>query len=104
MKQKRFCHLTSKIILQLRIIFCITLNQIQNTQQQICEQNKITNHQTTDYQFIFANEPFEILEMDHIIVNVESKNGFKYILVVVDKFSKKSWFLPSKTLTAIETF
>ena len=70
----------------------------------VCKLNQITKQQSAEYQFIEPNEPFEILEIDHITINVLSKNGFKYILVVTDKFSRKSWFLPCKTLTATETF
>ena len=70
----------------------------------VCQLNKITKLQTAEYQFVVSNEPFDILEIDHVTVNVTSKNGFKYILVVTDKFSRKCWFLPCKTMTATETF
>lgn len=52
---------------------------------------------------IFANQPFEILELDHIIVNVPS-SSFNYILCVTDVFSRKAWFIPCKTLEAKETY
>ncbi len=42
--------------------------------------------------------------MDHIIVGTTSKQGHKYILTVVDKFSLKVWFLPVKSLEAVEVF
>ena len=71
---------------------------------QICEYNKVTKIQNTEYQFVVANEPFEIIEIDHIVIKVKSLNDYNYILVVTDKFSKKSWFLPCKTLSATETF
>ena len=69
-----------------------------------CQTNKITRLITSEPQSIIATEPFEILEMDHIIVNNKSKNNFNYILVVTDVFSRKSWFLPSITLEATEVF
>jgi hypothetical protein len=62
---------------------------------------------------ILPDEPFDIIQMDHIIVNVPSKSnqckscqqpGYSYILVVTDCFSKKVWFLPTRTLGAIEAF
>ena len=68
----------------------------------ICERNKNIINKNDD-KHIIANEPFEILEMDHIIVDIESK-GYRYILVVTDVFSRKTWFLPAKTLSASETY
>ena len=70
----------------------------------ICQSNKITRLITSEPQSIISTEPFEILEMDHIIVNVKSNNNFNYILVVTDVFSRKSWFLPSVTLESTEVF
>ena len=71
---------------------------------EICQLNKNSNLINTEYQLIEASEPFEILEIDHVVVNVPSNNGFNYILVSTDKFSKKSWFLPAKTMNAKETY
>jgi len=51
-----------------------------------------------------ANEFMEIIQIDHIIDDVESNDGHKYILVVTDVFTRKSWFLPSKTLLAQEVY
>ena len=36
------------------------------------------------------------------LINI--REDYKYILVVTDTFSKKAWFLPTKTLGAEEAF
>ncbi len=63
----------------------------------ICLTNKVTKHHNQPLQSFTVSEPFEVLEIDHIIVGSTSTNGYNYILTVVDKFSLKNWFLPVKT-------
>ena len=71
----------------------------------ICNMNKPIKKHNSQIVPVIANSPFDILQVDHIIVNsVPKKDDYNYILVVTDVFSKKSWFLPSKTLSAVETF
>jgi predicted aspartyl protease len=69
-----------------------------------CKMNQLTRRTDVDDLRIIANEPFEILEMDHIVVGVEGEGGYNYILTVTDVFSGKTWFLPSKTMEALETY
>jgi hypothetical protein len=83
-------------------LYSITLNLYNHCH--ICQSNKITKHHNQALQSIAATEPFEILEMDHIVVGITSKQGYKYILTITDKFSLKVWFLPVKSLEATEVF
>ena len=53
---------------------------------------------------IISREPFEILQVDHIVSVVEGEGGYNYILVVTDLFTGKSWFLPAKNTTALHTY
>jgi hypothetical protein len=71
----------------------------------ICNLNRNLKHHNSDILPIIPSCPFDILQVDHIIVNsVPKDNSYNYILVVTDCFSKKSWFLPSFTLKASEAF
>ena len=71
-----------------------------------CNINRSLKHHNSPIIPIIASSPFEILQVDHIVVNTTSKDPltFKYILVCTDSFSKKAWFLPSRTLGALEAF
>jgi hypothetical protein len=71
-----------------------------------CNLNRPLKHHNSPIIPIIASSPFEILQVDHIVVNTFSKdpNVYKYILVVTDSFSKKAWFLPTKSLGAVEAF
>jgi Integrase core domain. len=69
-----------------------------------CLKNKIIKTHNSNIKPIIATDFAKILEIDHIIVNIETDRGNKYILVVTDVFTKKSWFIPSMTLGAVETF
>jgi hypothetical protein len=72
----------------------------------ICNINRPLKHHNSPILPIISHSPFEILQVDHIVVNTHSKdpNIYKYILVCTDTFSKKSWFIPTKSLTAIEAY
>lgn len=72
----------------------------------ICNINRPLKHHNSNISPIISHSPFEIIQVDHIVVNTTSQdpNTFKYILVCTDTFSKKAWFLPTKTLTALEAF
>lgn len=71
-----------------------------------CNLNKPLKHHNSQISPILPICPFDILQVDHIIVNAFSKDPltYKYILVITDTFTKKAWFLPTKSLTAQETF
>ena len=51
---------------------------------------------------ITAEEPFEIIHIDLIESLQETPEGYKHILVIIDKFSKWPEFIPVKTKTAEE--
>lgn len=55
---------------------------------------------------IVASEPMEILEMDHIgpFREANTKEKEKYVLSVVDLFTKKRWYIAAKGTTAQETY
>lgn len=69
---------------------------------EICEKNRLMKQSNTKMLHIEATSPMEVVEADHIEMKVES-NGNLYILTVTDIFSKKVWFIPTKTLGAEET-
>lgn len=71
-----------------------------------CNINRPLKHHNSHIIPILPTSPFEILQVDHIVVNTTSKdpNTYKYILVCTDTFSKKAWFIPSKSLGAEEAF
>lgn len=50
-----------------------------------------------------AKLPFETLHVDHFGPLPEIEDSFKYILVVVDAFSRFTWFLPTCSTTSKET-
>ena len=68
----------------------------------VCENHRVIRNETSE-KHLFTSSPFEILELDHIIVDTPSQ-GYNYILCVTDVFSRKSWFLPTKTLEAREAY
>jgi hypothetical protein len=68
-----------------------------------CEQNRMHKKHNTNMLNITASEPMEKIEMDHIEMIIPSQD-YRYILTVVDLFSKKVWFLPTKSVTALETY
>lgn len=47
--------------------------------------------------------PFVIIHIDHFGPIIESSNGFKHILVVVDAFSRFTWLFATKTTNSKET-
>jgi hypothetical protein len=51
---------------------------------------------------VVATRPMDILMMDHMIMKVTS-NGYNYILSVEDVFSRRVWWLGSRTMDASET-
>jgi hypothetical protein len=67
-----------------------------------CAMNTTIKKFNSEMKHVIAQKPLEILEVDHIEVNVNS-NGFKYILSIVDVFSSKVWWLPARTTSATET-
>ncbi len=69
---------------------------------EVCAMNRTIKKHNTEMMHVRASEPLEIIEVDHMEVGVES-NGFNYILTVVDVYSSKVWFLPTKTQGAVET-
>lgn len=69
-----------------------------------CQKNRITRLNNVDPVHVVASEPFEILEMDYVVVSVESNEGYRYVLCVSDVCSGKVWYLPTKTRRADEAF
>jgi hypothetical protein len=47
--------------------------------------------------------PLETLQLDHCELTLTPR-GNKYVLTVVDLFTRKKWFIPAKTVTAPESF
>ena len=72
---------------------------------EVCAINRPMKKFNSYLQHPEPNEPFEIIQCDHIEVKVPTvPDGFKYILTVVDVFSKFVWFLPAKTQNVVETY
>jgi hypothetical protein len=70
---------------------------------QICDKERNYPIQDSTLLPIIAQRPFEIIQVDHIGPLPES-GGNKYIMSVIDLFSKKKWYLPTTGVTAKETF
>jgi len=54
---------------------------------------------------VFVSGPYTQIQADTIFYRNYSRqnNGYKYILCVVDCFSRKNWVRPQRTTTAEET-
>lgn len=70
---------------------------------EVCAINRLMKVHNSEMKHVVATEPMEIIEMDHMEMGVES-DGYLYILVVCDVFSKKVWFIPTSTVGAEETW
>lgn len=46
--------------------------------------------------------PFEVLHIDHFGPLQETANGYKYILVIIDAFTRYTWLFPTKSTTTKE--
>jgi len=69
-----------------------------------CQTNKVTNkYNITKMKPIFATRPNEIICTDVMGPITQTPNGYKYILVICDHFTKYSEFFPMKSVTASET-
>lgn len=47
--------------------------------------------------------PFDTIHIDHFGPLPETADGYKYVFVVIDAFSRYTWLLPAKSTTALET-
>jgi hypothetical protein len=70
---------------------------------EICDRERNFKIQDSTLIPIVAERPFEIIQVDHIGPLPESE-GKKYIMSVIDLFSKKKWYIPTRGVTAKETF
>lgn len=70
---------------------------------EVCTRNRLSSGPNAQPLHVTATVPLEVIEVDHMEMKVPS-NGNYYILTVVDIFTKKVWFIPSKTTSAAETF
>jgi hypothetical protein len=69
-----------------------------------CRENRTIKVKNSETLRVVATKPNQVLQMDHVIVDVETPEGYKYILSVQDVCSRKLWLFAVKTLTAEETF
>lgn len=49
-----------------------------------------------------ADLPLQTFHLDHLGPLITTKKGYKYILVVIDGFTKFTWIYPKKTLATEE--
>lgn len=47
--------------------------------------------------------PLETIHVDHYGPLPETVDGYKYILVIVDAFTRYTWFCPTRSVTSKET-
>ena len=79
-----------------------------NFRKFLMEKESLSRHKRRIFKFkrrkIKVNGPFTLIQADTIFYRNYSRqnNGFKYILAVVDCFSRKNWCRPMKTTTADE--
>jgi len=69
-----------------------------------CDRNRTYFKHNNDIQPIAANEPMEIIEIDHIGPLPETSRQECYVLTVIDLFTRKRWYIPAKSTTAKETY
>jgi len=80
-----------------------------NLRKFLLEKESISRHKNRVKIFkrrkIFVQGPFTLLMSDtiHYRQYYKQNKGFRYILVVVDCFSRKNWCCPQRTVTARET-
>lgn len=68
-----------------------------------CDQNRSFFKHNSKLIPVTANEPMELLEIDHIGPFRKSKNK-EHILSVIDLFTKKKWYIAAKDTSAEETY
>lgn len=68
---------------------CITCLYANSSTNRLEGESQIDNFSPT--------KPFEIIHIDHFGPLQESPNGWKYIFVVVDAFTRYTWFFATKT-------
>ena len=79
-----------------------------NFRKFLMEKESLSRHKRRIFKFkrrkIKVNGPYTLIQADTIFYRNYSRqnNGFKYILAVVDCFSRKNWCRPMKTTTADE--
>ena len=67
-----------------------------------CLKNKKFISRNDQLHPIVAVRPFEMLQLDHCGPFPRTSNGHQYVLTIVDHFSRKRWFIPTKSTDAKE--
>lgn len=68
----------------------------------VCQKNQKFNNRNDSLHPIVATRPFELIQMDHCGPFPTTEKGNNYVLTIVDHFSRKRWFIPTKTTNAKE--
>jgi len=69
----------------------------------VCDENRKYFKVTDKLKPIITTQPMELIEFDHCGPFVKTKNDNNYVLSVIDHFTRKRWFIPTKSTTAEET-
>ncbi|HRO65581.1 MAG TPA: DDE-type integrase/transposase/recombinase, partial [Candidatus Dojkabacteria bacterium] len=69
---------------------------------EICIQTRQFRERNDNLHPIVTTKPFEIIEMDHCGPFPTTTTGYKYVLTIVDHFSRKRWFIPTISTSAEE--
>jgi hypothetical protein len=69
----------------------------------ICDRNRKFFKKTDELHPIVVTEPLHTMEIDHVELP-KSASGNNYVLTCVDHFSRKRWFIPVKSTSAVEAF
>jgi hypothetical protein len=70
---------------------------------EICDKNRAFRRNDVLHPIISTRE-FEIIQFDHVGPFPETHKGNKYVLSVIDHFTRKRFFLPVADTTAVTTF
>jgi hypothetical protein len=71
---------------------------------EICDRNRNYFKINDTLKPVTATEPFQVLVVDHCGPFNKTNRGNKYVLTVVDHFTRKRWFLPVPEVSAEETY